>query len=210
MTTMVANLFRGQPQTRTVGTTTDAAQMAARDVNTGVAGTGIPASTLVSGALTGFSAMNQIQAADIQAEQLELEAGRADLEAQQAELRGQQEQNEINERLITTLARQRAATAGSGIDVSAGTPETAREEAVRQANRSLSVAEAEADLNRLGAETRGRTLLLQRESVEQRGRQRAIRSLGDFAFQELRRQEREEAFENEIERRRNRRQRRRR
>lgn len=83
------------------------------------------------------------------ADQLRQQAQQDFLTAKQEELQGQQEQNDIRANLLQTIASQRLAYSGAGIDFSFGTPASLEQSRTRQAEMQLSTSRDNARLKTL-------------------------------------------------------------
>lgn len=90
--------------------------------------------TLASMSSSLFGGMSQGRAAS---EQLRQQAEQDMLNARQEELIGQQQANDISENLLQTIAAQRLAYSGAGIDFSFGTPASLETNLRRQAEMQM-------------------------------------------------------------------------
>ena len=109
-----------------------------------IASAGLGASSLLSTLGTGLSLASMASdifggasAGKAAAEQLQQQAEQDFLNAKQEELKGQQEQNDIKENLLQTIASQRLAYSGAGVDFSFGTPASLERNMKRQAEMQL-------------------------------------------------------------------------
>jgi hypothetical protein len=112
-------------------------------------GTGL---TLASMASDIFGGASEGKAA---AEQLTQQAEQDFLEAKQAELQGQQEQNDINQNLAQTIAEQRLAYSGAGIDFSFGTPASLERDMTRRAEMQFATSRDNARIRALARRRAG-------------------------------------------------------
>lgn len=158
----------------------------------GAAAGGLSASTLISGAATGFQALSALSQGERRAQRLESRSRRETIKAKQAEVEGLQQQNQITARLLDTLAAQEAAFAASGIDISSGTAESGREESREQASRRLSTARSNKRLNRLSRRARSRSLLLAAGNARAAGATEAIGDVASFGLNEANRAQRQD------------------
>lgn len=107
---------------------------------------GLSAGDLISGALTGISALGEIGAGQAEADALELEARLTGIQATEEELQGRQDVLEANMLLNDQLSTNLANTYGAGLR-SSGSAAQASEDALAEANFSN-------DLTMLGAKNR--------------------------------------------------------
>lgn len=106
-------------------------------------GTGLSLASMASDIFGGASAGRAA------ADQLNQQAEQDFLSAKQEELKGQQEQNDINENLLQTIASQRLAYSGAGIDFSFGTPASLERNLKRQSEMQLGTTRDNARLKTL-------------------------------------------------------------
>lgn len=102
---------------------------------------------LISGGVSNFALM---VGGFTQGSALKTQAKYAELQAEQAHVQGVQQTNDVRERLLRTLAQNRAAGASSGVGSTSGTVVAGMDEARAQANRELSVVKGDARLTELG------------------------------------------------------------
>lgn len=102
----------------------------------------------LGGVGTLVSAMGAIREGDARATALEQQAADARVDAQQASLEGLQQRSSLKRQLVQALGERDVAYAASGVDLSFGTPAAAREQQEVDAERALSLSDANADLKR--------------------------------------------------------------
>lgn len=107
-----------------------------------------------------------ISAGKAAADQLTQEAEQEFLNAKQEELKGQQEQNDINDNLRQTIATQRLAYSGAGIDFSFGTPEKLERNLKRQSEMQFSTSRDNARLKTLARRRSGYIALSKRSQAQ--------------------------------------------
>lgn len=99
--------------------------------------------TLASGAMSLFGGNQAAYAEQInaktQARALELSAQEDLLSAKEEEIKGKQDSNNIMDTLIQTIASQRLATAGNGVDTSFGTPVSVEDSTRKIANLQMGI-----------------------------------------------------------------------
>ncbi len=138
-----------------------------------IAGTAIGAGSILSSLSTGLSLASMasdifggVSAGDAAAQQLTQQAEQDFLDAKQEELKGQQETNDINENLLQTIATQRLAYSGAGIDFSFGTPEKLERNLTRQAELQFGTSRDNARLKTLARRRDGYLKLSQRSQAQ--------------------------------------------
>ena len=100
------------------------------------------------------------------AQQLAQQAEEDFLSAKQDELQGKQEQNDINENLLQTIASQRLAFSGAGIDFSFGSPASLERNRTRQAEMQLGTSRDNARIKTLARRRAGYNSLSQRSQAQ--------------------------------------------
>lgn len=109
-------------------------------------------------------------------DQLSQEAQQNFMSAKQDELQGQQQQNDINENLRQTIATQRLAYSGAGIDFSFGTPAKLEKSLQNQAEMQLGTSRDNAMLKSLARRRAGYIALSQRSQAQNAPVIKGIRS----------------------------------
>lgn len=110
-----------------------------------------------------FGGMSEGRAAS---DQLRQQAEQDFVTAKQEELQGLQQQNDISENLRQTIATQRLAYSGAGIDFSFGTPEKTERNLTRQAEMQLATSRDNARLKSLARRRAGYIALSQRSQAQ--------------------------------------------
>lgn len=95
-------------------------------------------------ALTVFGGLSALAAGNAQAQAYKQQAMVEEVNAKSAVISGLREQNDLTDELLDTMARQRAALAGSGVDLSAGTRNQIFGETNRRANYARSSSQLDA------------------------------------------------------------------
>ena len=96
---------------------------------------------------TAFSAFSTLQAGSAENAMYKSQAKWDELRARQERLKGQQEANAIKDDLAKSIASANARGAASGIDITSGSPVTAVNNAIDDANMAWSIAKDNADIN---------------------------------------------------------------
>lgn len=100
--------------------------------------TGSTLMSILQGTATALSVVGGLRSAQMQADAREAQAADAKLEASMEGTRGIERRNAIKQRMVEDLGARDVAYAASGVDLSFGTPATARNQAVSDANAALS------------------------------------------------------------------------
>jgi hypothetical protein len=98
--------------------------------------------------------------------QLEQQAEQDFLDAKQQELAGKQEQNDIMSNLLQTVASQRLAYSGAGIDLGFGTPAALERNLSRQAEMQLGTSRDNAKIKTLARRRAGYLKQSQRRDAQ--------------------------------------------
>lgn len=122
--------------TNLASTFTTAAPAAATTTATASAGSSLW--SILQGTATALSVVGGLRAAQMQGDARDAQAADAAQEAAMEGTRGIERRTAIKQRLIQDLGARDVAYAASGVDLSFGTPATARQEAVADANAALS------------------------------------------------------------------------
>jgi len=153
--------------------------------------------TLASTALSlfgGFSQGNAIESqAMARASSMQLQAHEMELQAEQEEIAGKQRSNEILDNMVQTLASQRLAYAGNGMDPSFGTPVSVAGSTRRQADLQLSVSRDDAQMKAMARRRSARARLIDAANIRASGSTSAdaarmtgiaksIGTVGDYAI----------------------------
>lgn len=131
----------------------------------------------------------ELARANQEARALDFSAQESDIEANREEVRGKQDANNIMEALRQTLAAQRVAFAGNGVDTGFGTPIDVMRDTSAQARRQLTTARSDAQAGALArrrqaAATREESIntrLAGRQSAKNTKRTGAISAMGTVA-----------------------------
>lgn len=115
-----------------------AAPAAATTAATTTATAGSSLWSILQGTATALSVVGGLRAAQMQADARNAQAEDAKLEASMEGTRGAERRTAIKQRLVEDLGARDVAYAASGVDLSFGTPATARQGAVADANAALS------------------------------------------------------------------------
>lgn len=160
---------------------------------------GLTLASVGSSVMGGYQqAKSSLQQSKAEARALELSSKDDELGAKQEELRAKQEANTIMDNLNQTLAAQKLAFSGNGVDPSFGTPVTTANTASRMANINTGISRTDAMLRALSRRRQASESLTQRSIVLQRGINdsqnarlagigRGLGTLEDFANRRIRR-----------------------
>ena len=183
MSDVVTPIFRA-----VTGSATVAAPAAAKSIGTTLPLVGrVTLDEIFAGGATAFGALSNIRAGQASAAALETEARFETFRAGQEQTKGQQEQNAIREKLLRTLAQNRAAAGASGISLDSGSVETVMNESIAAANRELSITRQNADIAASSRSARADQLRLSASAARSGGVGRAAFGLLDAAYRERRR-----------------------
>jgi hypothetical protein len=136
-------------------------------------GTGL---SLASMAADIFGGMSDGKAA---AMQITEQAEQDFLNAKQEELMGLQENNDIKENLLQTIAAQRLAYSGAGVDISFGTPGALESNMTKQAEMQLGTSRDNSRLKTLARRREGYLKLSQRSQAQSKPVMAGISSAGN-------------------------------
>jgi hypothetical protein len=131
---------------------------------------------------TGFSIFSALSGGGAEKSLYESEARLSEFNARQEEIRGLEEANLIKRDVARALASANARGAASGIDISSGSPVTASQEALRDANNALSTAGTNAKLRAEAERMRARLARQRGRNAVRSGRLSAASILGDFSI----------------------------
>ncbi len=122
----------------TLATTFQAAAPAAAPAAATAATTGSTLMSILQGTATALSVVGGLRSAQMQADARAAQAEDAKLEASMEGTRGIERRTAIRQRMVEDLGARDVAYAASGLDLAFGTPSTARNQAVSDANSALS------------------------------------------------------------------------
>lgn len=106
----------------------------------GAVGGGVgTAASILSGGATVLSVLNAQRAGEMKASALNMQADDADLSAGLEAIQGADRRNSLKAALTQTIGDRDVAAAASGVDLSFGTPVTARRQAVVDGERALAI-----------------------------------------------------------------------
>lgn len=142
---------------------------------------------ILAGGATAFGALANIRAGQASAAALETEARFETFRAGQEQTKGQQEQNAIREKLLRTLAQNRAAAGASGITLDSGSVQTVMDESIAAANRELNVLRGNTEIASAARTSRADQLRSSAAAARSGGVGRAAFGLLDSAMRERRR-----------------------
>lgn len=142
---------------------------------------------VLSGGATAFGALENIRAGQAAAAATETEARFESFRAGQEMTAGQQEQNAIREKLLRTLAQNRAAAGASGITLDSGSVDTVINESINAANRELEISRQNATIAASARQSRADQLRLSAQSARAGGVGRAAFGLLDAVYRSKRR-----------------------
>lgn len=94
--------------------------------------------SVLQGTATALSVLGGLRAAQAQSDALEAQSADAKVEAQIEGTRGLERRTALRERMAQDMGARDVAYAASGVDLSFGTPATARQQAVADANSAVS------------------------------------------------------------------------
>lgn len=104
--------------------------------------------SILSGTATALSVMSTMRAGEAKAQSLELAAGDAETETRLEANKTIERKTSLRKALIETIGERDVAAAASGVDLSFGTPATARREAVTDTERALSLEDSGEEFRR--------------------------------------------------------------
>jgi len=142
---------------------------------------------VLSGGATAFGALANIRAGQATAAAAETEARFETFRAGQEQTQGQQQANAIREKLLRTIAQNRAAAGASGIDVGSGSVDTVINESIAAANRELDITRQNATIASSARQSRADQLRLSASAARSGGVGRAAFGLLDSAYRSRRR-----------------------
>lgn len=122
----------------TFSTTAAPAAATAAPVAATAASAGSTLMSILQGTATALSVVGGLRAAQMQADARNAQAEDAKLEASMEGTRGIERRTALRQRMVEDLGARDVAYAASGVDLSFGTPATARNQAVSDANAALS------------------------------------------------------------------------
>ena len=114
----------------------------------GAVGGASTVASILSGGATIASALAAQRAGSQAAMSSEFAARDAEVEGQQEAIAGMERRNSLRRALIDQIAEQDTAYAASGVDLSFGTPATARDQASEAAERALTLDQSTEDIRR--------------------------------------------------------------
>ena len=139
----------------------------------GIASAAIGGGSLLSTLSSGFTLASMasdifggFSAGDAAAQQLTQQAEQDLMNAKQEELAGKQESNDIMDNLLQTIATQRLAYSGAGVDFSFGTPDALEKNRTKQAEMQLSTSRDNTKLKTLARRREGYLTLSQRGQAQ--------------------------------------------
>lgn len=137
-------------------------------------GKGLTFASMAGNALGGFQQAGAITAnAQAQAEALAYQSREAELQAKQEETAARQESNTIMDNLVQTIAAQRLAFSGNGMDLSFGTPVNVEQSTRKMADLQLSTSRQDAYARILSRRRQSYSLLADRANVLSAGKSSA-------------------------------------
>jgi hypothetical protein len=122
----------------TFSTTAAPAAAAAAPAATTAVSAGSTLMSILQGTATALSVVGGLRSAQMQADARAAQAEDAKLEASMEGTRGIERRTAIRQRMVEDLGARDVAYAASGVDLAFGTPSTARNQAVSDANSALS------------------------------------------------------------------------
>lgn len=144
----------------------------------GGAAAGVSAGTWIQLGATALSAYSQYSAGLAEKREAEATARREEEGARQEVIRGKQTENAIMDRLMDTLAAQRVAFAGAGVDPFSGSASAIQGETLQRGERAASI---ERDNAAVAYFTRRQTALALRKRGKAAGLSGAIGAVGTMA-----------------------------
>lgn len=154
-----------------------AATTAATATTTAASATGSMLSSILQGTAGLVGAMGAVRAGQAQAEAYRMQAGDARIDARQEEIAGMQREDGLKRKLLASLGERDAATAASGVDLSFGTPVVARDQAMEDANRAVSMNQGETEMRRARLMARAASYQRMASEAESAGLTKGIGSL---------------------------------
>lgn len=142
---------------------------------------------VLSGGATAFGALANIRAGQASAAAAETEARFETFRAGQEQTAGQQQANAIREKLLRTIAQNRAAAGASGITLDSGNVQTVINESIDAANRELDITRQNATMAAAARQSRADQLRLSAQAARSGGVGRAAFGLLDAAYRSKRR-----------------------
>lgn len=144
---------------------------------TQTATTGSFLSSILQGSAGLVGAMGAVRAGQSQAEAYRMQAGDARIDARQEEIAGMQREDGLKRKLLASLGERDAATAASGVDLSFGTPVIARDQAMEDANRAVSMNQSETEMRRARLMARAASYQRMASEAESAGMFKGVGSL---------------------------------
>ena len=147
---------------------------------------GIGIGNLISGGLTGLSALSMFRAGQSAEQELMQSAALSEIQASQDLLEGRRQSLEITDNLIETMERNRVAGFASGLQ-SSGSVAQASQDAMREANLSRDLTQSNAQIRAAGRRAQGAVTRSRASNAFQRGVTGAIGTVGNQAARNYRR-----------------------
>lgn len=132
----------------------------------------------VVGTVASYQSAKGVTAAD---------AKQNELNAKAEEIRGIEESNEIKRDVARAIASANARGGAAGIDISTGSPVTAKQEALKSANRAWSTAGTNAQIRAESEKVKAQLARQRGRNAVRSGAVKAVSILGDFTAQQAER-----------------------
>lgn len=142
---------------------------------------------VLSGGATAFGALANIRAGQASEAAAETEARFESFRAGQEQTAGQQQANAIREKLLRTIAQNRAAAGASGITLDSGNVTNVINESINAANRELDITRQNTSTAVAARQSRADQLRLSARAARTSGVARAAFGLLDSAYRSKRR-----------------------
>lgn len=169
-TSLASTFAATAPAASTAATTVAAAAPAVSSAATA----GSTLMSILQGTATALSVVGGLRAAQAQADMRNAQAEDAKAEAAMEGTRGIERRNAIKQRMIQDLGDRDVAYAASGVDLSFGTPTTARNQATADANAALSTDAATEDIRRNRLLSRAAQYTMMAEDARSAGTLKAL------------------------------------
>jgi len=152
----------------------------------GTAGTGFSLgsffTTILQGGATALTAMGAIQQGQAEAAQLRSQAADARFQAMQKPLEARNDQDSMRRDLLKAVSQNDVVNAASGLDLSFGTPASAREAQKADAATALSAVGAKATAEQQRLMLVSKSLMAQAREANKAGRMKAFGAALDFGI----------------------------
>jgi hypothetical protein len=158
-----------------VGTATGAAS------TYGTISTSVSATDIIQGGAQAFGILSQLRAGQAEEGANKLQARMSEVNAKASAVKAHTDENTARERLIATLAKNTAAAANAGVDLSSGSVVGAQDKAAAQANREIDTIHAGGELEQEQQLMQASILRQRAKAARAQGQAGAFFGLLDYA-----------------------------